>query len=182
MTHIKPAEAVNSVNWWIVIILLGALAMAVGPVMMLQLNAGDRHREAIRRRARELGLRVSLETLPRQATDLETPQRIPVYRLPVARGEGSPNNWQVVRAAYRHESQLLGEWRWQGRARPSAPELHCLEAGLTALPASVSSVGGDPRGWYLFWRESGDLPSVDSLANFLRKLRDCNLSRASTRG
>lgn len=169
-------------NFWVLVITLIAVAMALGPLLMLQPSRGDRRREAFRQRATELGLRVTLEAPPQQVTDMETPGHQPVYRLPVAAGEGSREAWILLRAAYRHDVHFLGEWRWHGPGRPSEGERHCLAQWLPELPPSVSAVGADRRGWYLFWEERGEVSEVELLARYLCDLRDCSPSPASVRG
>lgn len=165
-------------NIWVLVILLGVLAMVLGPVMMLQPSERDRQQAEVRRRAAGKGIRVTMEALPRQATDLHEPERIPVYRQPAAKGGGPTQEWMLVRAAYAHESHFLDDWAWQGRGRATPAERHCLEAKLPQLPDSIRALSGDPGGWSVYWTEAGGDRALGALEEVLAALRDCNRPRA----
>jgi len=170
------------VNIWIVVILLGVLAMVLGPVMMLQPSERDRQQEAVRRRATEKGLRVTLEALPKQATDLTEPERLPVYRQPAAKGGGPARDWMLVRAAYEHESHFMGMWAWQGKGRATPAERACLRQCLPRMPRSVRALSGDPGGWSVYWTEAGGDRALAVVEETLAALRDCSPSPASAPG
>jgi len=168
---------------WVVVLLLGVVAMVVGPVMLLQPSPQDRRQAELRTRARGLGLVVRLESLPAQTTDLEEPQRQPLYCLPArpADKRGGKESWQLVRAAYNHESHFLGDWRWQGRGRPGTRVTRRLEQCLPQLPESVLAVGSDSRGWYLVWTEEGGSAWLERLAQTLEALKRASQSAAPAR-
>jgi len=169
---------------WVIVLLLGVVAMVVGPVMLLQPSPQDRRQTALRTRAGKLGLVVRLETLPVQATDLEAPERLPVYRLPAQSmpAQGHSPSWQLLRAPYRHETHFLGDWRWQGQGRPEKEVLETLEQSLAALPQSVLALGGDPRGWYLVWTEEGGVALLDKLAALLQSIRQASQNARPAQG
>jgi len=168
---------------WVIVLLLGVTAMVVGPVMLLQPSPQDRRQAELRAKARSLGLVVRLETLPARATDLDAPQRLPVYRLPAqpseALGQGQP--WQLLRAAYRHEMHFLDDWCWQGQGRPAAGVLAVLEQYLPELPGSVQALGGDSRGCYLVWSEEGGVAVLEHLAALLRAIKQVSQSARPVR-
>ena len=169
---------------WVIVLLLGVVAMVVGPVMLLQPSPQDRRQAELRAQARRFGLVVSLETLPDQATDTGAPERLPVYRLSAqpaeARGQMQP--WQLLRAAYWHETHFLGDWRWQGKGRPKAGVLAIFERYLPELPKAVSALGSDSRGWYLVWTEKGGIAVLERLAELLQAIKQASLVRVSTQG
>lgn len=168
---------------WVIVLLLGVVAMVVGPVMLLQPSPQDRRQAQLRARARDLGLVVRLETLPVQATDLGAPERLPVYRLPAQpSGAGSQcQPWQLVRAVYSHETHFLGDWRWQGQGRPENGVLETLERYLPSLPESVLALGGDRRGWYLVWTEEGGVTLLERLAEQLQAIKQASQSARPAR-
>ena len=169
---------------WVIVLLLGVVAMVVGPVMLLQPSPQDRRQTELRTRARKLGLVVRLETLPVQATDLEAPERLPVYRLPAQSSSTQSHSlsWQLLRAPYRHETHFLGDWRWQGQGRPGKEVLETLEQSLATLPKSVLALGGDSRGWYLAWTEEGGVTSLAQLAALLRSVRQASQNARPAQG
>ena len=168
---------------WVLVLLLGVVAMVVGPVMLLQPSPQDRRQAELRARARRLGLIVRLETLPVQATDADAPERLPVYRLPaqLQRGNGQSQPWQLLRAAYRHDMHFLGDWRWQGQGRPGQGVLEALEAFLPELPRSVLAVGGDSRGCYLAWTEEGGVTLLERLTELLSAIKQGSQSARPVR-
>ncbi len=154
-------------NIWVLVVLLGVLAMVLGPVMLLQPSSRERRLAGLRERAREQGIAVSMQALPRQATDMEEPGRMPAYQLPAAKGGGPTQSWMLVRSAYRHESHFLENWAWEGPGRASAREQQWLAEQLPGLPRSVKAVSGDVRGWSVYWTETGGDESLDAILMFL---------------
>ena len=159
--------------------LLGVLVMVLGPVMLLQPSTRDRRLNELRGGAQERGVKVTMQTLPSQATDLGDPDLVPVYRLPAAKGGGPTRSWMLVRGVYQHEAHFLGDWVWQGRERASAEEQDCLTALLPGLPKSVRAVAGDAAGWSIYWMELGGDDALQTVLDGLVKLRDCKRPPAS---
>lgn len=154
-------------NIWTLVVLLGVVAMVVGPLMLLQPSARERRQAELRERARQEGIMVSLRALPRQTTDMETPSRIPAYKRPAGKGGGPTSPWMLVRAAYWHEAHFLGSWTWQGPGRASAREQQWLTQQLPGLPQSVQAVAGDVKGWSVYWTELGGGDALESILDFL---------------
>lgn len=158
-------------NIWVLVVLLGVVAMVLGPVMLLQPSAHERRLASLRERAREQGIAVSMQALPRQATDMEEPGRMPAYQLPAAKGGGPAQPWMLIRLAYRHESHFLENWAWEGPGRASAREQQWLVQRLPRLPRSVKAVSGDVRGWSVYWTEAGGDESLEAVLTFLKDLK-----------
>ncbi len=169
-------------NLWVVVILLGVLAMVLGPVMMLQPSERDRQQAEVRRRATARGLLVSMEALPRQPTDMQEPERLPVYRQPAAKGGGPARAWMLIRSPYEHESHASGYWAWQGAGRATGAEQRCLDEYLSELPESIRALSGDPGGWSVYWTETGGDRALKAVEGVLEALRDCNRPQASAPG
>lgn len=163
---------------WTLVIVILAFSLAFGPILSLKPSPRDRRQEKLRARASAYQLHVSLKALPRQATDMEAPQRTPCYSYNHPRGRGAAC-WLLVRGSYEHERQFLGWWRWQGKARPSEEEQAILQEWLPQLPPSVVAVGANTSGCYAYWNEHGDEPVLEQLGTGLRRLRDCTRPRAS---
>jgi len=153
-------------NWWVIALILGSVALIVGPIMMMQPNSAQRYQEALRSRAYQAGLRVRVQTLPQQSTDLEAPLPMPVYYLP--RGpEWEAGDWLLLRAAYAHEAHFHDDWVWQGTGRPDARELQWLDKGLPQLPPSVKALGGSAMGVGCYWTERGGEEALSQITEFL---------------
>lgn len=156
-------------NIWVVVTLLGVVAMLVGPNMMLQLQASERRQGRLRNRARELGLQVSMGALPRRSTDMEAPPQLAIYCLPRNAPKGV-HSWRLVRTAYAHDQHFLQHWDWAGAGRPGADELQRLERLMPELPASVAGLSAGQSGWCCYWNERGDEQTLVNLRQFLDEL------------
>lgn len=150
-------------TFWMLVTLVGVVALTFGPILMLQPSAAERRQAELRNRAMKLGLSVSIGALPRQDTDLEAPGMMAIYRWARHHSRAPGQCWLLLRAAYRHEQHFLQCWAWQGSGRPDAPERAALEAVVASLPESVLGLGADSGGWYAYWTESrypGELERV----------------------
>lgn len=167
----------NRVNIWIIVTLLGVLAMLLGPNMMLQLQAGERRQVRLRSAARELGLRVSMGALPRRSTDMANPRQMAVYCLPRKDSKGA-SIWMLVRTAYAHEQHFLQHWDWANSGRPNEIELQRLARLVPELPASVAGLSAGRSGWCCYWNERGDEQTLVSLKQVLEELAGEDAERA----
>jgi|SRR5690606_9678520 hypothetical protein len=164
-----------STNLFFVLLLIGVIAMVIGPIMMLQPTSLQRRQEQLRSRAIELGLRVKVTSLPRQATDLEAPEAIPMYYFspPQEReerdGQKQGGTWLLFRGAYEHETNFIGHWMWHGTGRAGSVEQAKLRYLLPQLPASVLAVGKSPEGVSVYWTEAGGVPTLEQLAQRLKE-------------
>lgn len=166
-------------NPWLIVLVIAVVAMILGPIMMLQPNAAQRSQEQLRRRAMELGLRVRIMSLPRQATDTETPAATPVYYLPAEPSEGSQAvEWLLIKASYDHAAHFLDRWQWHGRGRASAQETEVLTHILKALPPSVSAVEATLQGYGFYWSEVGGVTRLETLLPLLQQLQGVRKERS----
>lgn len=153
-------------NVYAVIIILLVVAMIVGPVSMMQPSRSQRRREQLRGRAREMGLKVSLQPPPRLATDTEAPAAMPVYSLITCSAQPC---WSLRRTEYAHESHLNEWWQFVG-AIPPEPVPSRIKRILSDLPPGVLALRMGSRQLEAFWRESGDEHAITQLLECLREL------------
>lgn len=161
---------------WIIVLLVAVVAMVLGPVMMLQPNAVQQSQEKLRARALELGLRVSMTSLPKQLTDTDAPSAMPVYTLPPLRRaekvEVGMSEWLLLRAAYAHEAHFMQDWQWHGAGRAGAAEQVLLQQLLQQLPVSVHALGAAHQGVSCYWTERGGIEQLERLFPQMETLRD----------
>jgi hypothetical protein len=155
---------------WVLLTIIGVVALAFGPIMMLQPSGAERRQAELRSRAMKLGLSISIGALPRQATDLEAPEQMAIYRLPRYHTRALGERWQLVRAAYSHDQHFLQRWAWQGSGRPGSAEKTSLEEVVRQLPESVLGLGADSGGWYCYWTESRQPGELERLYDALTSL------------
>ena len=161
-------------NMWLIGILIVVGALILGPIMMLKPNAAQRGREALRTRALKMGLRVSLTSLPRQATAVADPDIISMYCLPLAK-TGIEEEWLLLRTTYAHGAHFMDHWQWHGVNRASAAEQASLQHVLPQLPDSVAAVGDGPKGLCLYWTEEGGIDQLEQLLPLMQQLRDARV-------
>lgn len=161
-----------TMNLGLVLLLVGIVAMVVGPIMMLQPNSGQRRQETLRSRATQLGLRVKIVSLPKQATDRDLPAAIPLYCLPHDMQGADLLPWLLLRSAYAHEANFFEQWLWHGKPNASVAEQQWLRQHLASLPRSVAAIGSGPEGICVYWAEAGGEPVLEGLAKLLRSHPD----------
>jgi len=157
-------------NIGLIIIIVIALALILGPVMMLRPNAAQKYKEGLRRLARAEGVHYSIRNIPRQADEQEQPAGVPVYFFPPLKTQTSPG-WMLVRTHYEHDLHFLGWWNWQGEERPTDAELEVLREHLPTLPESVRAVSSAGQGVTVYWEEQGGEPVLQQVLSLLKSLR-----------
>lgn len=154
----------------LIIVVIVAVALVVGPVMMMRPNPAQKNKENLRSLARVRGVHFSMRNIPQQADEQEKPASVPVYFFPPEKSQLSPS-WMLVRTNYEHEINLLGWWAWQGEPRATNAELAILEAQLQALPESVKAVSSGSGGICVYWGEKGGEPVLQQVFGLLESLR-----------
>jgi len=154
-------------TWLPLLIILFALALAVGPVMWLKPSARDRRLATLRRRAAQAGVVVQMQALP------------------AALGQGSAavysSRWQDTRRLQlgwalelqrvEHEMHFRGRWDWRnGRAAPP-PAWEALREMLERLPEDACAVVGSEGGLGIQWQESAGEAGFRALESALVEFR-----------
>lgn len=156
-------------NITLIIIVILAFALIVGPIRMMQPSKAQKNKEKMRLDARAHGVHYSLRNIPRQPDQQEAPIGMSVYFLPPV--NANTNSWMLVRASYQHEINFLGWWTWQSERRPTTAELEVLTAQLPTLPDSVSAVSAGNEGICVFWNETGGEAVLAQVIKLLESLK-----------
>lgn len=151
--------------WLPIIICLAAVALLLGPILLMQPTARQRREAALRQGAQQAGLRVHLQPTPRGA-DCRAPNCV-AYCLPWEDGRLGRNAWMLVRRSYEHELHAAGRWDWQGDPAPEA--LAVLSPLLTSVPDSLFAVAAGPQGLCGYWLENGSDAEVERIAAWLHQ-------------
>lgn len=150
-------------SWFVVFLIFLVFAMMVGPILLMQPSQRDRKIAALRAKAVDQGLKVTLQSgegrlMPvyeRRWPSLEKSKRIGV-------------EWLLERQTYSHGIHFADWWQWSGAGRPPAAVLPILQERLAELPQSVSVVEATPLGLRCYWSEKGGEPVLLQLAEWLR--------------
>jgi len=149
-----------------VVFVLLAIALVVGPIMMMQPNSRQRKEIACRERAATLGLKVHLLPMPEAGGS----RPVPAYCLPWKSDRADLSAWILVRSGFEHELHFQGLWQWAAGS-PAAEYWHpAIRQALEQLPDSVLALGNGPQGLSIFWNETGDLAQLDTFLTVLQTL------------
>ncbi len=153
---------------WITLILLLAIAMIVGPVVMLRPPPGTQRLADLRRRAAELGLSVQLGHVPGEKTG----EAVAIYLRPWPSLKNRNNNpsWLLVKRNFAHEIHCADHWDWQGDGRPAEHVIEQTKTLLADLPDSVVAIEANAAGVSCYWQELGGQKTLQQIANWLDDL------------
>ena len=154
----------------LIIILIVAVGLVLGPIMMMRPSPAQKNREFMRLLARGEGVHYSVRNLPRQADELEKPEPVAVYFFPPT-DAAPPHNWMLLRTRYQHDIHFLGWWAWRDENRPVNGEEAVLIEHLANLPESVKAVSAGTEGISVYWQETGGEPVLRQILNLLKALQ-----------
>ena len=141
---------------WLIIVL--AVAMVVGPIMMVQPTPGMSRIAKIRTAASQIGLTVRLDTSKSNSTASAAVRQTPVvYSLPhskALRDRGPIAQWVLERKTYAHELHFHGQWDWRGAGRADTRQYPVLVALVEALSDDLSSIECNAGGLGCQWNEA----------------------------
>lgn len=157
-------------NIWFFIILIVALALALGPISMLKPSPAQKRKENLRLYASQRGVRFTLRRPPVLSTDIEQAIPMPVYYLPPIAKAPMETEWILMRTHYEHEGNFYQEWDWQTKARPDDAICQCLAEYLPILPDSVIAISQGRLGTCVFWSEKEDKETLARLIDMMEKL------------
>lgn len=124
-----------------------AVAMAIGPVMMLQPNQAQRRAAKLRSNAAQRGLIVRA---PGEGLGMN-------YMLPWRSSKELDNNWHLEKQSFAHGAHFYNEWDFKRDLKGGSNAL--LKAGSNRLKDyldqldGVSALGVNRVGVYLCWDE-----------------------------
>ncbi len=154
--------------WLPIVICLAALAMIMGPIMMMQPTAAQRRQAGLRQQAESRGLRVHMRPLSKKSAA----PPVPLYCLPWASKDGSRQAWFLVRQAYSHGIHAHGVWDWQQKPAGRV-DMARLGPLLDRLPEQVQAVASDSLGLCCYWNERGGEAVLQAIIEWLNEAVAC---------
>ncbi len=161
--------------WLPIVICLAAVALLLGPIMLMQPSAGQRREARLRQRALDLGLRVHLQVPPIGTDVARHIKSLPMYCLPWTDQRDTRFVWSLVRKKYEHELHCQGRWDWETKSESSQSEK--ILTILEGAPDKIMAVVGGPQGLCGFWNELGSETDVDEIAQWLKDASELIKSR-----
>lgn len=149
-----------------IIFVVFAVALAVGPIMLMRPTTGQKRLASIRTAAAERGLMVSSE------------KHHVLYILPWRRENGKKtkadfDEWRLAKQNYSHGAHYFNDWDWEGRACPDSSIRHDELRRLLASSESYAVLGGNRIGVYLGWNERLGGEGVDKKLDELQRDLNC---------
>ncbi len=155
-------------SFWPVIFIVLAIAMAVGPIMIMQPSSRDRRLAKLRQSAASSGLQVRM-------ADYKTnngKQSIAVYSQAVELPSKTPC-WTLLKHPYQHDIHFYGMWEWQaGSEAPKASMHGGLHKLLDSLPDDIVGLEVNNKVIGIWWREASSEITIDQIKSWIKQCYD----------
>jgi hypothetical protein len=154
-------------NYWPVIFIVCAIALAVGPVMMMQPTQRIRRLSALRQAAAQKSMRLRLSTVELTSGKTE----VAVYSIQLPKTEVIRSAWTLLKQAYPHEANFYSLWDWKNKKHIAPEAQHTILRQLISsfgesiigLEVGQSSVG-------IYWCEK--TLTIDDIESLLNRCKD----------
>ena len=152
---------------WILILVI--ITAALTPVFGMRTSRRQNHIAKLRRRARALGLQISLNRRP-DALENESSLEFICYRINW-KTDRSRKNWVLHCFSNRGKSSPIQGWNWFDGI-PDSDVIEVLESVITQAPNSIIAIVSDEVGVGIMWGEKETIDVVDSLHEMLQLMRN----------
>lgn len=154
-------------NYWPVIFIVCAIALAVGPVMMMQPSQRIRRLSALRQAAAQKSMRVRLSTV----TLTSGKKEVAVYSMPLPKTEAVRPKWTLLKQGYTHEANFDNLWDWENKKNTAPKDQHAIlrelissfDESIIGFEVSQSSVG-------IYWCEK--TLTIDDIESVLTRSKN----------
>lgn len=157
-------------SWLPIIICLAALALILGPVMLMQPTPAQRREAELRKEAASQGLRVHFQPIPEGSDFKSRTNHAVTYCLPWQHQADIKNQWLLVRKRFTHDLHFSGKWDWVQKPKVSMePDVEeALRGMLQEIPDFVFAISSGPQGLCGFWNELGKVEHVQAMGQWLK--------------
>ena len=149
-------------SWWPLLLVIGAVALLLGPIMVLQPSSRQRQLAQLRQAALKRGISVRLDSSNKKAPP------IAVYSLawPISVKTGP---FYLKKQDVAHDLHLLDYWYWEGDGCAPDSWLPPLTAILRLLPEDIVGIECTKHSLGLFWLEKRNQTTLDAVEDLLKK-------------
>ncbi|GAB3091679.1 hypothetical protein G8770_13060 [Aestuariicella hydrocarbonica] len=157
--------------WLPILICLAAVALLLGPVLLMQPTASQRREAALRNLAMQKGLRVHLQPAPAGVDLPARTKTVPIYCRPWTDKKSANPAWVLIKKKYDHGLHAHGNWDWSKKPDGASLELRfgTFWPLLDQLPERVVGVANGPQGLCCYWNELGGEEVVSEIQEWLEK-------------
>ena len=147
---------------WPLLFIIGAIALMIGPLMMLQPSRRQQELTALRQMAVQRGIRIHLNKA------IGKHQSVAVYSLPWPTAVKT-GYFCLIKQQFAHDLHFSGYWHWHNDGRPPNQWLAPLGEILESLPSDIvgMEVAEDSLG--VFWLEKNQQTPLTTIENILKQ-------------
>lgn len=161
------------------VLILLAIAMMLGPVLMMMPNSGQSRLASLREKAALMGLRVSMA----KSAGADKPD-IAVYTLPWQKPPqhslGHSDSLVLLKQHFAHGLHFHQYWDYENREKPPKLNRHqcsLISDYLDQLPEEIRGLAITPEGVALYWTErlagyNTDREKLEKIDGLLKSLAD----------
>lgn len=163
--------------WIAILVTVGAIAMALGPVMMIAPSKSQKRIAKLRSYANAHGLQVRLRQAPQGAVVAgHEGQAIAQYFFPWKGREDNKKRlqyqtWCLVKTSYEHDIHFRGVWQWANQDKAPASVQPLLQQVLSSLPDDVIALQADTHGLSFYWWETAEVEQLQSLIEVVGSIK-----------
>lgn len=133
-------------------LIIFAIAMVLGPIMLLQPSQGEKKLATLRSAAAQLGLLVKLDKSTGGVN----------YILPWRSASEFGDEWRLVKKNYPHEAHFFEYWDFDLAPRAMTSDSREKLKVMTTSLENIAAFGSTPMGVYLSWSERLSGKDVDT--------------------
>lgn len=152
--------------------ILLAVAMIVGPIMMMRPSPSQARLAKLRSAAEKKGLHIRLDKNP-YANNKST---LAVYSFPVKLQASLASGCSLFRKPYVHEIHFCRDWDWYKKGELNQAQMSALQQLVGSLDKSIEGLECNPRSLGFYWSERmtglTDEQALDTLFNTLNSLKE----------
>lgn len=145
--------------WTVILVILFAIALALGPIFWVKPSNRDRRLASLRQCAAQKGLAVQIQPLPKALGSGTAAVYFARWQNPSRLQTG----WGLELQSMDHEMHFAGNWDWHcDRAAPGAAEQALLKL-LQHLPGDATAIVCSDTGLGIQWRETSGEEGFNTL-------------------
>lgn len=153
-------------TFWPIILIVLAIAMAVGPIMLMQPSTRDRRLASLRQEAAQAGLDVRMADYEKG----EQKTSVAVYTYQVNLPKNTPT-WSLLRRSYAHEIHFHSTWEWQSTNKKiSSKKEDELHQFLDGLPVDIVGLEVNEMRVGVWWQEKPSAMTIKTIKQLLQQL------------
>ena len=147
---------------WPLWLIIGAIALMIGPLMMLQPNKRQQELTALRQMAAQRGIRIHLNKANGKH------QSVAVYSLPWTTAVKT-DYFCLIKQQFTHDLHFSGYWHWEGNGRPPSHWLVPLKNILELLSPDIVGMEVSEDSLGVFWLEKNRQTPLTNIENLLKQ-------------